>query len=76
MFKANNKDTRMTPEQVNVGLVVLPKRNSAYEIKKLFSKSERKNHISNKNDVIQYQLFLSETTHDISLDGQLLSNSP
>ena len=76
MFKANNKDTRMTPEQVNVGLVVLPKRNSAYEIKKLFSKSERENHISNKNDVIQYQLFLSETTHDISLDGQLLSNSP
>ena len=69
MFKANNKDTRMTPEQVNVGLVVLPKRNSAYEIKKLFSKSERENHISNKNDVIQYQLFLSETTHDISLDG-------
>ena len=66
----------MTPEQVNVGLVVLPKRNSAYEIKKLFSKSERENHISNKNDVIQYQLFLSETTHDISLDGQLLSNSP
>ena len=59
----------MTPEQVNVGLVVLPKRNSAYEIKKLFSKSERENHISNKNDVIQYQLFLSETTHDISLDG-------
>ena len=76
MFKANNKDTRMTPEQVNVGLVVLPKRNSAYEIKKLFSKSERENHISNKNDVIQYQLFLSETTHDISLDDQLLSNSP
>ena len=76
MFIANNKDTRMTPEQVNVGLVVLPKRNSAYEIKKLFSKSERENHISNKNDVIQYQLFLSETTHDISLDGQLLSNSP
>ena len=69
MFKANNKDTRMTPEQVHVGLVVLPKRNSAYEIKKLFSKSERENHISNKNDVIQYQLFLSETTHDISLDG-------
>ena len=69
MFKANNKDTRMTPEQVNVGLVVLPKRNAAYEIKKLFSKSERENHISNKNDVIQYQLFLSETTHDISLDG-------
>ena len=66
----------MTPEQVNVGLVVLPKRNSAYEIKKLFSKSERENPISNKNDVIQYQLFLSETTHDISLDGQLLSNSP
>ena len=37
MFIANNKDTRMTPEQVNVGLVVLPKRDSAYEIKKLFS---------------------------------------